>query len=177
MGKGFSKGIMISHLPRAAQEDIRRQLGDAAYEKIITRELRKRGRYTVGAKERRTCDGIVFDSVWERDAYQILKERIGLNNFALQPRFLLQEAFTDVDGKRNQDIEYVADFLIGPPRVGNDAPVGPENLVCDTKGHLTSEYRLKRKLFRARYQTQIHELTITADITKIIDLWKSIRKE
>lgn len=177
MGKGFSKAIIISQLPLRVQEDIRRQLGDKAFAKVLAKELKKRGRYVVGARERRTCDGIVFDSVWECDAYQVLRDRIGKNNFALQPRFLLQEAFTDVDGKRNQDIEYVADFLIGPPRAGNNDPLGPEHLVCDTKGHLTSEYRLKRKLFRARYQAQIHELTTTADINKIIDLWKNIRKE
>jgi hypothetical protein len=97
-------------------------------------------------------DGLVFDSKREARRYQHLKmlERAGeISNLAVQPRFVLQEAFTDTFGERHRAIIYVADFQY----IENGSLV-----VEDAKGHQTREFKIKRKLFLAKFP---HELRLT----------------
>jgi hypothetical protein len=98
-------------------------------------------------------DGITFDSKAEAKRYQELKllERGGaIKNLSLQPRFMLQEGFINLHtGKKERAIEYVADFMYSE---------GSETIVEDVKGMKTSDYKIKRKLFIKKYQSEYKHL-------------------
>lgn len=90
-------------------------------------------------------DGIQFDSQKEAFRYGELKllERAGeIAELELQPRFLLQEGFTDSKGKRRRKIEYVADFQY----IENGKIV-----VEDSKGFKTDVFKIKEKLLLKKY--------------------------
>jgi len=96
-------------------------------------------------------DGIRFDSRKEAEKYQELKllQRAGeIKNIELQPKFLLQEAFKR-NGKKYRAITYTADFRV----TWKDGTVE----VIDTKGYRTQVYRLKKKLFLAKYDVKFTE--------------------
>jgi hypothetical protein len=101
-------------------------------------------------KAKRTeVDGIKFDSKSEAKRYQELKllERGGaIQNLSLQPRFILQEGFLNVDTlQKERAIVYVGDFSYTENN---------ETIVEDCKGFKTSDYKIKRKLFLFKYQDQ-----------------------
>ena len=89
-------------------------------------------------------DGIKFDSKKEANRYLELKmlERAGvISNLILQPKFLLQESFKR-NGKTHRAIFYVADF---------EYIKDGKRIVEDVKGFKTDVYKLKKKLFLAKY--------------------------
>lgn len=91
-------------------------------------------------------DGHRFDSQREARRYEELKalEAAGkISQLELQPRFELQAAFR-YRGKAIRKIEYVADFRYLDYERGG-------LVVEDVKGMKTDVYRLKKKLFLARY--------------------------
>ena len=91
---------------------------------------------------RKTMDGITFDSTSEANAYTVLKmwERAGLiDELVLQPRFVLQEK-----QKGMREIAYVADFSY-------QAYNAERRIVADVKGVQTPAFRIKAKLFRAKF--------------------------
>jgi hypothetical protein len=93
-----------------------------------------------------TVDGIEFHSKKEADFYCELKLRQKANDFLvfnLQPEFVLQNPFTDREGKKHQAIKYRADFMILHHE-------GTEEVI-DVKGMKTKEYLLKKKLFLAKF--------------------------
>ena len=94
---------------------------------------------------KKEIDGIVFDSSLEARAYQILRqwEHAGeIRELQLQSRFVLQTKFRDSEGKTHRAIEYVCDFeFIHHGRT----------VVVDVKGFKTPVFRMKEKLFRARF--------------------------
>jgi hypothetical protein len=103
--------------------------------------------------EQEVVDGITFDSKAEAERYKELKlmERAGeISGLELQPRFVLQEAFTDDAGVNHQAITYVADFRY----IERGALV-----VEDVKGAETAVFKIKAKMFRYRYRSI--ELRIT----------------
>lgn len=114
----------------------------------------KQGRYKVSAKEKRTVDGIVFDSMLEANHYTWFQKNFK-GDLQLQPEFLLQPKFRNVEGKVIQPIKYKADFLLGPPRLDIEAPLDELNVVIDSKGHLTEVFRIKAKLFQFKYNNKI----------------------
>ena len=90
-------------------------------------------------------NGITFDSGAEARDYQALKiaEQVGaISDLELQPVYLLQAAFLDAQGRRHRAITYRADF-----RFKRDG----RTIVADRKGHQTQAYKLKAKMFRAKY--------------------------
>jgi hypothetical protein len=90
-------------------------------------------------------DGIEFDSQRESERYAELKmmEKGGvISNLQLQPEYVLQEGFTDRDGKKHRPITYIADFCYI-----EDGQI----VVEDVKGMETEVFRIKEKLFRNRY--------------------------
>ena len=96
-------------------------------------------------------DGITFDSRLEAARYRELKlmERAGaIQALTLQPEFELQPPFKK-NGKTYRRIVYKADFSYYSVKEG-------KVIVEDTKGYVTKEYALKKKLFEYRYP----ELTI-----------------
>lgn len=93
-------------------------------------------------------DGIKFDSIKESEYYAELKlaERAGqIKEIKLQPRFTLQEKFTDLDGEHHRKVEYVADFDITYSNGRRE--------IVDVKGHKTDVYKLKKKWFLKTHPT------------------------
>ena len=94
-------------------------------------------------------DGITFDSKSEAKRYEELKllQRGGaIKNLSLQPRFMLQEGFVNIDtGRKERAIEYVGDFMYDE---------GDRIVVEDVKGFKTADYKIKRKLFIKKYQSE-----------------------
>ena len=96
---------------------------------------------------KKELDGHLFDSVREANVYRnlIVAQAAGaISGLELQPRFLLQEGFRTPDGKKQRRIEYVADFSY------LDLATGRRRII-DVKGFKTAAYRLKAKLFMAKY--------------------------
>ena len=101
--------------------------------------------------EKRTCDGIVFDSVLEmryyRDVLCPLRESGDIVLCELQKSYELQPSFIH-DGKTVRAITYVADFFVRY-KDGHEE-------VIDTKGMPDSVAKLKRKMFWFRYPDVIY---------------------
>ena len=92
-----------------------------------------------------TIDDIVFDSKNEALYYEALKdmkEKGLIKDFELQPSFLLQESFVKND-KKYRPITYIADFRV----INNDGSA----YIVDVKGMLTTEFKIKLKLFNYKY--------------------------
>lgn len=96
--------------------------------------------------EKRTCDGIVFDSQMEMRYYRdvlLPQVRSGdITHYELQKQYELQPGFTH-NGLSVRPITYVADFYI-EYRDGSTA-------VIDTKGFADSCAKMKRKMFWHKY--------------------------
>lgn len=114
----------------------------------------KRSKY---GNRKTEVDGEVFDSRKEADDYAELKfqQRRGLiTDLRRQVPFLLIEAQYDADGKLlERKCEYVADFVWVDCKTG-------ETVVADTKtkGTVTAEYIIKRKLMLKKYGVRIRQI-------------------
>ena len=111
---------------------------------------KRRSKY--GNRKTTSSDGNMFDSVKEAKRYEELRllQRGGkIKNLQLQPRFVLQDKFKR-DGKTYRKIEYVADFMYEK----DDGTV----VVEDVKGMKTDVYKLKKKLFLAKYPFEFVEI-------------------
>ena len=99
------------------------------------------------------CDGLEFDSQKERNYYLKLKalEELGLiKNLELQKEYILQDKFV-LNGKTRRKITYKADFSY--------ISTEDDKLhVVDVKGFKTEVYKLKKKLFEYKYQTELEEV-------------------
>lgn len=98
-------------------------------------------------------DGISFDSKRELARYKQLKllERANeITNLELQKRFILQDGFRFND-KAIRPITYVADFCYYDVKKKC-------YIVEDTKGHRTTDYKIKKKMFIKRYGMDIIEI-------------------
>lgn len=93
-------------------------------------------------KEKRSCDGIVFDSRMEMRYYRdVLCPKVEsgeVTHYELQKRYELQQGFSR-NGKRVMPITYIADFYI-------EYADGITEVI-DIKGCPDSVAKLKRKLF------------------------------
>lgn len=90
-------------------------------------------------------DDIVFDSKDEALYYEVLKDMKNnglIKDYKLQPKYLLQEAFVKND-KKYRAITYIADFRV----INNDGSA----YIVDIKGMLTTEFKIKMKLFNYKY--------------------------
>lgn len=100
-----------------------------------------------------SCDGIKFDSNKERNYYLKLKtmEELGLiKDLELQKEYILQDKFV-LNGKTRRKITYKADFSY--------ISTEDDKLhVVDVKGFKTEVYKLKKKLFEYKYQTELEEV-------------------
>lgn len=113
---------------------------------LAQRDTVQLSRSKYGAKKK-TVDGIRFDSTAEAEYYLVLKSRqqageitdiILQPRYELQPRCILPDRHTVI-----QPIDYIADFEVHYP----DDRIE----VLDVKGKETEAYRIKAKMFRARY--------------------------
>lgn len=97
-------------------------------------------------------DGIIFDSIKEKNRYMILKlyEKSGvIKELELQKSFELLPKFT-INGKNIRAIKYVCDFYY----YDNNRK---RYVVEDVKGMRTDVYKLKKKLFEYKYKIEIEE--------------------
>ena len=127
------KNIKQSKKPRGADCDIR------WYDDLFVAP--KRHKYKVASKDRRTADGITFDSMAEMRRYLELKmlEKSGIiTNLELQPKFLLIPK-TEKGGRA---VYYYADF-----KYTKDG----KTIYEDVKGMQTESYKLKKKLLFWKY--------------------------
>lgn len=110
-------------------------------------------------------DGIIFHSKMESRYYELLKAQLTageIKGFELQPEFILQEKFINVDGKiilgsdpdfnkikrktkapTVQAIKYISDFKV----VHLDGNIE----IIDTKGQETADFKIKKKMFAYKY--------------------------
>jgi len=153
-------------------EKYQKQIDEAAKPKVVTpvpvvKRPGKTGRIKVSAAVDRTVDGIVFDSKLEAKLYLELVAWIGKDAFSLQPKFCLQPGFVDYQGKKQREIAYSADFLIGPPWV-EGTPLTEQHLVVDVKGWKTELYRLKKKMFLFQQQRPILEVKKSSELLQLL---------
>lgn len=93
-----------------------------------------------------TIDGIKFDSKDESIYYLVnfYKQKEGIS-MEMQVPFILQDKFRrDIDGKLIREIKYIADFVFYDS-------TRTILKVVDVKGMILPEFRIKAKLFEARY--------------------------
>ena len=103
---------------------------------------------------------IRFDSVLERERYILLKdkeERGVISELILQPVFLLVDKF-ERNNSHYRAIKYIADFSY----IENE-----QRIVEDTKGALTHEYLIKRKIFLF-----LNPALIFREVKKIRKTWQ-----
>lgn len=94
-----------------------------------------------------TVDGITFDSKREAGRYcelKILARNGIIKNLRLQPKYILQEKYTNGEGEKIRAMAYVADFEYVDTISGLLT-------VEDVKGMKTKDYLLKKKLFEKIY--------------------------
>ena len=140
--KGFETAAVLAELfernPSLAAENAT----NADVQELLTAASPKRNKFNAQKTE---LDGIVFDSGKEAQEYARLKllEQAGaISNLTLQPEFVLEEPFTDNEGRKHRGESYVADFMYQEDG---------QTIVVDTKGFFTAHYKSKAKRFRAKY--------------------------
>ena len=102
----------------------------------------KKSRIAVGSEDKRTYDGITFDSIWECQCYKLLRLFYPREQIQLQVKYELLEGYT-IKGRKVRPINYLLDFEV-------------DGICIDAKGHKTEVFRLKKKLFEYRYRKEIH---------------------
>lgn len=118
----------------------------------------KKPKYKVAEVNDRTVDGIVFDSKGEMQRYLdlvLLENRGEISELRLQPEFTLEEGYRGRDGKYVRPVKYIADFSYWENK---------NYVVEDYKGHQTSQYLLKRKLFRKKFASLKFKESSSRDI-------------
>jgi hypothetical protein len=98
-----------------------------------------------------TVDGIIFDSRKESARYGTLRllEQAGkISKLQLQVSFIVLDDYNFM-GKKKKGISYIADFVYVE---------GGKVHIEDVKGVRTPVYRLKKKLFEAKYNLPIEEV-------------------
>jgi hypothetical protein len=111
----------------------------------------RRNKYSA---QKTTVDGIVFASKREVRRYGELRQMVAageIRDLELQPRFLLQEGFTDNEGVKHRAISYVGDFDYIEVATGR-------RVVEDSKGKATREFSIKWKLVKRRYPDVVFRL-------------------
>ncbi len=96
--------------------------------------------------------GIEFSSIKESERFLELSQwqkEDRIRDLKLQPTFVLQKGFVDLQGRKHRPITYIADFMYWEP--GN-----PEFMIVeDVKGFSTEVYKIKKKLFLYQNRTGV----------------------
>lgn len=103
---------------------------------------------------------IKFDSKTEAEYYLYLRT---LQHYKQISEIELQPSFTLLEGGRGQGITYRADFKVTYPN--------GEVEIIDVKGYETKDFKMKKKLFEAKYP----DLKIRL-ITKVRGVWVDTEK-
>ena len=146
-GVHWSIAELAAHYKRIGSPN---PIADACGDKPVKRSKYGVDQSAVGKLER-TVDGITFDSKVEMRDYLTLKiaQQAGvISDLELQPRFLLQEKFTDAQGRKHRASYYVSDF-----RFIRDG----KTVAVDRKGRKTAQYRDKIKRAILQYPDVVFE--------------------
>jgi hypothetical protein len=114
------------------------QFADYQKKKGITHEPEKKAKYN---NNRPIVDGIYFDSTLEAGKYSELKLSLKMGviaGFCRQTEFILQEGFGST-----KPIAYLADFVVF--NLDGTAEI------IDTKGFFTEIFKIRYKLFKAKF--------------------------
>ena len=104
--------------------------------------------------QKKTVDGLTFDSILEARRYTVLKSRLEagtISDLRLQPHYTIMEGYKDLSGTYIRPVQYIADFSY----INADG----KRIAEDTKGVRTEAYAIKRKLVRDRFGVEIVEIT------------------
>jgi Protein of unknown function (DUF1064) len=116
-----------------------------AHDLLPSRTVRRRpAKY---GNRRTSADNVIFASVREAKAYENLKvlQQMGvIRDLKLQPRFELQAPMVTPWGRKLRRIEYVGDFSYVEGSTGI-------SVVVDSKGFRPALYRVKAKIFQAKF--------------------------
>lgn len=105
--------------------------------------------------QKKTVDGITFDSILEARRYTVLKSRLEagtISDLRLQPHYTIMEGYKDLSGTYIRPVQYIADFSY---IINEDG----RRIVEDAKGVRTEAYAIKRKLVRDRFGVDVVEIT------------------
>ncbi len=114
-----------------------------------------RGRIVVSEKSKRESDNMLFDSMIEKEAYELFRDSVGLRNFVMQPKFLLQPGFVDVEGNKVRPIYYIADFAFFTKKKEFNKTIPAQVVVVDIKGMQDSVFKLKHKMFSFKFNKKL----------------------
>jgi hypothetical protein len=120
---------------------------EAVRQKVLEKN-RARGYYANDKYHNRktTIDGITFDSKREAERYcelKLLQKAGKICRLSLQPKYLLLQSFKK-NGKTFREINYIADFAYHD--------IEKQIMVVeDVKGVETEAFKIKRKMFEAKY--------------------------
>ena len=112
--------------------------------------------------QKTTYDGIKFDSILESVIYRELKRMLNvgtIQSLELQVPYILLDKFTNCVGRKIQAIKYRADFLVQKH---------DQDYVIDSKGCITSIFKLKMKMFEQRYNKQLHIVKTVSDVRLLL---------
>ncbi len=113
--------------------------------KPTTKEKPKKAKTGRMNSIKKEVDGIKFDSIMEANYYEYLKKEQLLGHilsFELQPEYVLLDPYEKY-GRNIRGIKYIADFLIVYPDLSER--------VIDVKAVEMDDFKLKRKMFDAKY--------------------------
>ena len=105
--------------------------------------------------QKKTVDGLTFDSILEARRYTVLKSRLEagtISDLRLQPHYTIMEGYKDLSGTYIRPVQYIADFSY---IINEDG----RRIVEDAKGVRTEAYAIKRKLVRDRFGVDVVEIT------------------
>lgn len=105
--------------------------------------------------DQRTADGIVFNSELEMNGYKLIYPLVSPEFLTLQPKFILLPKFTIETRGLKENVRaktWSADFLIGPPRESDTAPLDDRHMVIDIKGMPTPQFEVTLKFFKWSYR-------------------------
>lgn len=136
--------------------------------------FKRRNKFNVSTKDKRTSGGIVFDSKWESRVFDLLSLQIPKGHLLLQKSFMLQEKFAGPDGKGHRAIHYVSDFVLGPDWEESGGVITDNHIVIDCKGMITDVFKIKEKLFIKRYGVVIHKPATNKldSVMGLVDMYK-----
>lgn len=97
-------------------------------------------------------NGIKYDSKLEYEYHEFLKTDSSIREIILQPRYTLLPSY-ELEGKLKRGIEYVADFEIW--YVNGDCEI------IDVKGFETADFKLKKKMFEAKFKRPLKCVTLS----------------
>ena len=120
---------------------------------ILNSKNKERSKYWAKKIE---FEGIMFDSKLELEFYQKLRNQ-GITVIERQTKFILQESF-HIGKELIREIAYKADFLI---------EWCWHNIYIDSKGMETPEFKIKHKMWLAKFRHE-HNLIVTWSFIRLM---------